>query len=128
MPAQHAITRKRLLRLTGTPNRPAFYHICTPADFDADPHPVHGVRPARFDDLPALVAAMQGRAANLICQKGRKLRQGAVSWPQAAGLVALWVGLARHYRDDQAQTSARLPIYGAFYGWAPGSVDETNER
>lgn len=38
--------------------------------------------------------------------------------PQAAGLLALSVGLSRAYRDDIEQLDAALPLYDALYRWA----------
>jgi rhodanese-related sulfurtransferase len=47
--------------------------------------------------------------------------------PQAAGLLALSVGLSRQYRDDQAQLEAGMAIYDALYRWARGGVDEGHD-
>lgn len=38
--------------------------------------------------------------------------------PQAAGLLALSVGLSRLYRDDLAQLEAGMALYDALYMWA----------
>lgn len=38
--------------------------------------------------------------------------------PQAAGLLALSVGLSRMYRDDLAQMEAGMALYDALYSWA----------
>ena len=38
--------------------------------------------------------------------------------PEAAGLLALSVGLSRQFRDDQAQLEAGMAIYDALYRWA----------
>lgn len=46
--------------------------------------------------------------------------------PQAAGLLAVSVGLSRQFKDDQAQLSAALPIYDALYRWARDGQDETH--
>ncbi len=47
--------------------------------------------------------------------------------PQAAGLLALSVGLSRQYRDDQAQLDAALPIYDALYRWARDGFGEGHD-
>lgn len=47
--------------------------------------------------------------------------------PQAAGLLALSVGLSRQYRDDLAQLEAALPIYDALYRWARDGADEGHD-
>lgn len=47
--------------------------------------------------------------------------------PQAAGLLALSVGLSRMYRDDTAQLDAAMPLYDALYRWARDGFDETHD-
>ena len=47
--------------------------------------------------------------------------------PQAAGLLAVSVGLSRQYRDDQAQLDAGLSLYDALYRWARDGVDEGHD-
>lgn len=44
--------------------------------------------------------------------------------PEAAGLLAVSLGLSRMYRDDLAQLTAGLGIYDAFYRWARDATDE----
>ncbi len=47
--------------------------------------------------------------------------------PQAAGLLALSVGLSRQYRSDEAQLEAGLPLYDALYRWARDGADEGHD-
>ncbi|WP_377505036.1 chromate resistance protein ChrB domain-containing protein [Octadecabacter sp. R77987] len=47
--------------------------------------------------------------------------------PQAAGLLALSVGLSRMYRDDMAQLEAGMNIYDALYRWARDGFDEGHD-
>lgn len=47
--------------------------------------------------------------------------------PEAAGLLALSVGLSRQYRDDHAQLEAGLPLYDALYRWARDGRDEGHD-
>jgi len=47
--------------------------------------------------------------------------------PQAAGLLALSVGLSRQYRSDEAQLEAGLPLYDALYRWARDGQDEGHD-
>ena len=47
--------------------------------------------------------------------------------PQAAGLLALSVGLSRLYRDDMAQLEAGIPLYDALYRWARDGVNEGHD-
>lgn len=47
--------------------------------------------------------------------------------PQAAGLLAVSVGLSRQYRDDYAQLEAGMAIYDALYRWARDGQDEVHD-
>lgn len=47
--------------------------------------------------------------------------------PQAAGLLALSVGLSRQYRDDHEQLAAGMPLYDALYRWARDGADEGHD-
>lgn len=47
--------------------------------------------------------------------------------PEAAGLLALSVGLSRQYRDDQDQLAAGLTFYDALYRWARDGKDEGHD-
>jgi rhodanese-related sulfurtransferase len=46
--------------------------------------------------------------------------------PQAAGLLALSLGLSRMYDDDLAQLDAGLVVYDALYRWCRDAADETH--
>ena len=47
--------------------------------------------------------------------------------PQAAGLLAVSVGLSRQYRDDLAQLEAGMAVYDALYRWARDGFDEGHD-
>jgi rhodanese-related sulfurtransferase len=47
--------------------------------------------------------------------------------PQAAGLLAVSVGLSRQYRDDLAQLEAGMALYDALYRWARDGFDEGHD-
>jgi rhodanese-related sulfurtransferase len=47
--------------------------------------------------------------------------------PQAAGLLAISVGLSRMYRDDTEQLDAGMLIYDALYRWARDGQDEGHD-
>lgn len=47
--------------------------------------------------------------------------------PQAAGLLALSVGLSRMHRDDLAQLEAGIALYDALYRWARDGFDEGHD-
>ena len=47
--------------------------------------------------------------------------------PQAAGLLAISVGLSRQFRDDLQQMGAGMHIYDALYRWARDGQDEGHD-
>jgi rhodanese-related sulfurtransferase len=47
--------------------------------------------------------------------------------PQAAGLLALSVGLSRMYRDDLEQLEAGIALYDALYRWARDGHEEGHD-
>jgi rhodanese-related sulfurtransferase len=47
--------------------------------------------------------------------------------PQAAGLLAISVGLSRQYKDDLAQLVAGMTVYDALYRWARDGYDEGHD-
>lgn len=46
--------------------------------------------------------------------------------PQAAGLLAISLGLSRMHSDDLAQLDAAMPVYDALYRWARDAQDESH--
>ena len=46
--------------------------------------------------------------------------------PEAAGLLAVSLGLSRLYADDLAQLEAGLGLYDALYRWCRDATDETH--
>ncbi|MEM7427914.1 MAG: sulfurtransferase/chromate resistance protein [Pseudomonadota bacterium] len=46
--------------------------------------------------------------------------------PEAAGLLAVSLGLSRMYRDDLAQLDAGMILYDALFRWARDATDETH--
>jgi rhodanese-related sulfurtransferase len=47
--------------------------------------------------------------------------------PQAAGLLAISVGLSRQYRDDLQQLEVGITLYDAMYRWARDGHDEGHD-
>lgn len=47
--------------------------------------------------------------------------------PQAAGLLAISVGLSRMFREDHAQLDAGMLLYDALYRWARDGQDEGHD-
>jgi rhodanese-related sulfurtransferase len=46
--------------------------------------------------------------------------------PEAAGLLAVSLGLSRMFSDDLQQLEAELPVYDAFYRWCRDATGETH--
>ena len=46
--------------------------------------------------------------------------------PEAAGLLAISLGLSRMHSDDLEQLEAALPVYDALYRWARDATGETH--
>lgn len=46
--------------------------------------------------------------------------------PQAAGLLAVSLGLGRNFPDDDALLAAALPVYDALYAWCRAARGETH--
>lgn len=65
-------------------------------------------------------------ALDRLAQVLRAADTGADDCPQAAGLLAVSVGLSRMYRDDHAQLDAAMPLYDALYRWARDGSAETH--
>ena len=47
--------------------------------------------------------------------------------PEAAGLLALSVGLSRQFKDDHAQLEAGMTLYDALYRWARDGQGESHD-
>ena len=47
--------------------------------------------------------------------------------PQAAGVLAISLGLSRMYRDDLAQLGAAILLFDALYRWARDATGEVHE-
>ena len=88
MPAPNSITPKQLLRLIGTPQVPRLIDVCLEEDFQTDPYLIPGSIRFAAQDTEALVKLVADRPAVVICQKGKKLSQGIVSWLRSEGQSA----------------------------------------
>jgi rhodanese-related sulfurtransferase len=47
--------------------------------------------------------------------------------PEAAGLLAISLGLSRMHADDLAQLDAGMPVYDALYRWSRDATGETHD-
>jgi rhodanese-related sulfurtransferase len=48
--------------------------------------------------------------------------------PQAAGLLAVSLGMSRNYADDTTMLDAMMPVYDALYTWCRDAVAGTDEQ
>ncbi len=101
--------------------------------FDATPFDIEGVHfshrgnACSFDTLLtefALTTEALARLARVI--RAADTDRHDLS-PQAAGLLAISVGLSRQYRDDLQQLEAAMPLYDALYRWARDGFDEGHD-
>lgn len=97
------VSAQQLARLTGLPDQPLIIDVRTTADFTADPRLIPGSIRHDHAQAPEWAPAMVGRRAVVLCQKGRKLSQGAAAWLRHAGA--------------QAET-----LEGGFLGWAAAGL------
>jgi len=102
--------------------------------FSATPFDVDGVYWSHRGELCTFDTMVQGfgLASNEALTRLAVIVRGADTArpdlaPQAAGLVALSLGLSRMYSDDLAQLEAGLLLYDALYRWCRDAVDETHD-
>ncbi|SFR38502.1 hypothetical protein SAMN04488005_1242 [Yoonia tamlensis] len=88
MAAFNEIEPLSLMRLIGTPACPVLVDVSIDDDFAADPYLVPSAFRHPFDDIAGLIAMLDGRAAVIICQKGKKLSHGVAALLRAAGCDA----------------------------------------
>ncbi|MBS0565413.1 MAG: chromate resistance protein [Proteobacteria bacterium] len=101
--------------------------------FGATPFDVEGVRFSHRGETCSFDAfiADYGLAGPALDRLARVVRGADTDRhdlaPQAAGLLALSVGLSRLYRDDLAQLAAGIGLYDALYRWARDGFDEGHD-
>ncbi len=109
MPAPNSITPKQLLRLIGTPQAPVLIDICLDPDFEADPFLIPGSVRHPAMDIDGIARKVGDQNAVIICQKGKKLSQGVVSWLRSKGCKAEFLeGGMYGWRD--AADAPRIPV------------------
>jgi rhodanese-related sulfurtransferase len=102
--------------------------------FGATPFDVEGVFWSHRDDLCTFDVMVEefGLAGLTPLQQLAVIVRGADTArpeiaPQAAGLLALSLGLSRMYSDDLEQLEAGMPLYDALYRWCRDATDETHD-
>jgi rhodanese-related sulfurtransferase len=80
-----AISPEKLSRLIGTPHAPLLVDVRTDEDFAADPRLIPGSSRRPHAAAPDWATRYSGRETISICQKGKKLSEGAAAWLRQAG-------------------------------------------
>ncbi len=121
-------------------DRDACFLFVAPSDvmavaekFDATPFDVEGVFWSHRNDQCSFDTMIQEFALDVaplnhlatIVRAADTNRHDLV--PEAAGLLAVSLGLSRMYRDDLAQLEAGMALYDAFYRWARDATDENHD-
>lgn len=88
MPAPDTITVPQLLRLVGTPEAPRILDVRTAEDQAADPRGIPGAIRLDWHAVQDWGPSLAGRAAVVVCQRGRKLSHGTAAWLRHLGLDA----------------------------------------
>ena len=88
MPSPSTISIDKLARLIGTPNCPALIDVRLDDDFAADPRLIPGSIRRPYDQVRDWGGSLQDPASIVICQKGRKLSEGAAAWLRQMGKPA----------------------------------------
>jgi rhodanese-related sulfurtransferase len=88
MPSPTTISIDKLARLIGTPHCPRLIDVRDSDDFPADPRLIPGSMHRDFNQVAAWADAIGGTSAVVICQRGKKLSEGAAAWLRHRGLEA----------------------------------------
>jgi rhodanese-related sulfurtransferase len=88
MSSINAITVDKLARLIGTPKSPAIVDVRTEEDFALDPRLIPGSIRLEATTAPDWAKHYAGRAVVVVCQRGKKLSEGAAGWLRYEGAAA----------------------------------------
>lgn len=84
----NSVSPNALFDLLGTPDAPVLIDVSIDQDVVADPYVIPGARRLPHSDIASLASALRGKEVLTICQKGRKLSQGAAAILRAHGVSA----------------------------------------
>ena len=79
MPSPTQITVSQLSRLIGLPDAPILIDVCIDEDFALDERLIPTAIRHPFKDIASLVPVLTGQRVVVICQKGKKISQGAAA-------------------------------------------------
>ena len=103
------------------------------AKFGAIPFDIEGVPHSHVGDLCTFDTLLQlfGLQSDALNRMATVIRAADTDRhdlaPQAAGLLALSVGLSRQFKDDLDQLQAGMVLYDALYRWARDGFDEGHD-
>ena len=79
MPSPTQITVSQLSRLIGLPDAPVLIDVCIDEDFALDERLIPTAIRHPFKDISSLAPSLKGQRVVVICQKGKKISQGAAA-------------------------------------------------
>ncbi|MFO1110749.1 MAG: sulfurtransferase/chromate resistance protein [Bradyrhizobium sp.] len=82
------ISCEKLSRLIGTAKAPTLIDVRVDEDFAADPRLIPGAMRRSYRDLHDWAPQLTGHSVVVICQKGKKLSEGAAAWLRDGGVAA----------------------------------------
>ncbi len=122
MSSYNTISSDKLARLVGTAKAPTLVDVRIDDDFAADPRLIPGAVRRSYRDVQEWAPQLAGQSpVVVICQKGKKLSEGAAAWLRQSGIAAesLEGGHARLGRDAEAGRSRRQDTRSATAVAAP---------
>jgi rhodanese-related sulfurtransferase len=88
MSSYSAISSDKLARLIGTAKAPTLIDVRIDEDFAADPRLIPGAMRRSHCDVQDWAPRLTGQSVVVICQKGKKLSEGAAAWLRQDGIAA----------------------------------------
>lgn len=88
MPGPTQISAAQLSRLIGTPDAPTVIDLRSPDDFAANPRLIPTAIRASHKDIGVLAKTLTGQRVVVVCQRGRKLSEGAAALLRTRGIAA----------------------------------------
>jgi rhodanese-related sulfurtransferase len=89
MSSYNAISSDKLSRLIGTAKAPTLIDVRIDEDFAADPRLIPGAMRRSYRDVQEWAPQLAGQSpVVVICQKGKKLSEGAAAWLRQSGIAA----------------------------------------
>lgn len=85
MPSFNSISVDKLFRMVGSPQAPTVIDVRTEEDIAADPRLVPGAIRRPATSAAGWASEFAHRSAVIVCQRGRKLSEGAAAWIRHAG-------------------------------------------